>query len=208
MGWKSVKNLFWQSGDGEAEIDPEEMSDEEFAAMLSESEHAVPEHPVESVDPQGVEFHAGGAAGVEIDFQAQYDSAGIPNTDEVEQLERFLNGLDQALPHASKLAAAKAFLGAIGKSKQDVLTDAERKIDRVRGIRKGVEESTAGAMQQEQASIEALQAKIEEHRKRMEDMNRELEGVRHSCLVEESRLQAARVFFGNVAGGGGEPQGQ
>src|ERR671935_118771 len=46
----------------------------------------------------------------QIDFQALYDQAGIPNTDEVESLERFLKGLDQNLPDSSKVAAAKAFL--------------------------------------------------------------------------------------------------
>ena len=40
----------------------------------------------------------------------------------------------------------------------------------------------------------------------MQETNRELEGVRMACLQEESRLQAARVFFGSVepVGSGGQ----
>ena len=59
--------------------------------------------------------------GIQIDFQQQYDLAGIPDTDEVEQLENFLARLDPSLPSVSKLAAAQAFLGAIGKDKEAVL---------------------------------------------------------------------------------------
>ncbi len=198
-GWRKVKNLFWTSGEG-APDGEQELSDEDFAALLGQSEHAVPDHAVAAVDPATVTVEPGAGDGaLQIDFQAQYDLAGIPDTDEVEQLERFLNGLDPQLPHASKLAAAKAFLGAVGKSVQDVLTDAERKIDRVRGIRAGKDEQTAEALQEEQDEIVALQAKVEEHKHRMEELTRQLEGVRHACLIEESRLQAARVFFGSVS---------
>jgi len=42
----------------------------------------------------------GGALSGTIDFQGLYDQAGIPNTDEVEALERFLGNLDQSLPDA------------------------------------------------------------------------------------------------------------
>src|SRR5205085_192071 len=72
-----------------------------------------------------------------IDFQALYDQAGIPNTDEVEALEKFLVELDHDLPQASKLSSAKAFLKAIGKSPTDVLTDAARKIRVVRAVEDG-----------------------------------------------------------------------
>jgi hypothetical protein len=194
--WRKVKGLFWQSaepdqGTGEA------LSDAEFQELL-QSEHAVPERPVDAVDPSTVGISSAGGV-VSIDFQTDYDAAGIPNTDEVEQLERFLGGLDQNLPQASKLAAAKAFLGAIGKSIDDVLRDAERKIERVRAIRAGKEQATHGALGQEQAAIEELSATIERHKAHMQELTGELEGVKRACLVEESRLQAARVFFGRTA---------
>jgi hypothetical protein len=211
MSWKKVRNLFWQSGEGgaapQAPAAPAapsagggegELSDEEFAAILQGSPHAVAKDvPPAPVDAATVKVTADGD-GVHIDFQDQYDSAGIPDTDEVEQLENFLARLDASLPKASKIAAAEAFLGAIGKNKAAVLEDAGRKIQCVRGILQAREEVTRQSIASEQGEIDALQQKIEEHRARMEDMNRQLEGVRQACLVEESRLQAARVFFGNI----------
>jgi hypothetical protein len=198
--WKKVSNLFWQSGDSHAAPTQggDEISDAEFQELLSASPHAVPQAAEpDPVDVRGmvVNHDPGGAA---IDFQAQYDQAGIPNTDEVEQLENFLSRLDQSLPHASKLAAAQAFLGAVGKSKDNVLEDASRKIRRVRGVLAGKEQETRGLLTSEQGEIDSLQQQIEQRRQRIESLNRELEAVRHACVVEESRLQAARVFFGSV----------
>ncbi len=216
--WKKVKNLFWQSGDGGGSAhegaapaggDAAEMSDADFAAMLESSPHAVPKGGAAERVPAGSVPVTVGAGGLTIDFQAQYDLAGIPDTDEVEQLENFLARLDASLPRASKIAAAQAFLGAIGKDKNAVLQDAERKIRRVRGILESKNDETRRDLAGEQAGIDELSAKIEAHRKRMEELNGELEGVRQACLIEESRLQAARVFFGNVdpqaPGPGGAP---
>jgi hypothetical protein len=200
--WKKVRNLFWQGGEqgapagaGGAEG---ELSDEEFAAMLSDSPHAVPPGGAEPVDVGTVQMSADPSGALAIDFQQQYDLAGIPNTDEVEQLENFVARLDQSLPQASRIAAAQAFLGAIGKDKSAVFADAERKIMRVRGIAQAKDEETRAAIGQEQAQIAELEARIEAHRQRVQECTRNLEAVRHACLVEESRLQAARVFFGNV----------
>jgi hypothetical protein len=195
--WRKVKGLFWQSGEPE-QSGAEELSDAEFQELLS-SQHAVPEAPVVPVDPSTVPI-TGHAGAISIDFQSDYDAVGIPNTDEVEQLERFLGGLDANLPQASKLAAAKAFLNAVGKSVDDVLRDAERKIERVRAIRAGHERSTQQALAAEQAEIEQLNQAIEEKRSRMQALSGDLEGVRHACLIEESRLQAAHVFFGQASG--------
>jgi hypothetical protein len=195
--WSKVKGLFWQSGAGEEGAGSEQpISDQEFAELLN-TDHAVPERSVEPVDPTTIGMSNDGR-NVVIDFQTQYDAAGIPNTDEVEQLERFLSGLDQNLPQASKLAAAKAFLGAVGKSVDHVLRDAEYKIERVRAIRAGQEQVTQSSLGEEQAAIQELTTQIEQRKARMEDLSRELEGVRRACLVEESRLQAARVFFANA----------
>jgi hypothetical protein len=195
--WRKVKGLFWQSG--EAEGGSEELTDAEFQELLK-TEHAVPERAVEGADPNTVTktFQGGIAA---IDFQADYDRVGIPDTDEVEQLERFLGGLDHNLPQSSKLAAAKAFLGAVGKKVEDVLRDAELKIERVRAISTGHDQATKAALADEQAAIDDLTATIERHRARMQELSQELEGVRRACLVEESRLQAARVFFAQTGGG-------
>jgi hypothetical protein len=203
-GWNKVKGFFWQSPEDEASdsaaavADGEALTDEEFAAMLATSEHAVPADAADAVPPGSFETRSTAGGAVEIDFQHQYDLAGIPDTDEVEQLESFLGRLDGSLPKASKIAAAEAFLGAIGKDPQAVMADAERKIRRVRGLLQAAETETRQAFAQEQAQIDALQTQIEQHRQRMEDMNRQLEGVRVACLAEESRLQATRVFFGNV----------
>jgi hypothetical protein len=220
--WKKVKGLFWKPGDEGAapakgapstEATDAELSDEDFAKLLSGDPNAVPQEQFDPVQAATVKITPDASGALTIDFQAQYDAAGIPDTDEVEQLENFLARLDGSLPKASKIAAAQAFLGAIGKDKSDVLEDAARKIKRVHGILRGKEEETRAALAHEQQEIDALQAKIEAHRKSMEAQNHELEGVRQACLVEESRLQAARVFFGNVeapgpsaAGPGGAPR--
>ncbi len=137
------------------------------------------------------------AAGA-IDFQALYDQAGIPNTDEVEALEKFLGGLDMELPQASKVAAAKAFLNAIGKSANDVLEDAGRKIQVVRVVGEAKGAEAAKVLGDHQTAINDLNAKIEEHRAAMEQLRRELESVKGQCAVEEGRLQGARTFFGHV----------
>jgi hypothetical protein len=197
--WRKVKNLFWQTPDGSAGQDPSEateISDAELAQLISGSPNAVPPGQLEPIETGTVPFEYQAGA-VKIDFQAQYDLAGIPDTDEVEQLENFLSRLDASLPNASKLAAAQAFLGAIGKAKEDVLGDAVRKIQRVRGILAAQEEATRAGLTGEQQQIDELQRQIEQHRQRMEILNGELEGVRQACVTEESRLQAARLFFGS-----------
>ncbi len=207
MGFgKAVKSLFWQSdGDGASEAPEalaageEEFTPEELAAFIGEgSPHTVPADAVDPVDVGTIEISTTDVGAVAIDFQAQYDAAGIPDTDEVEQLENFLERLDQQLPHASKIAAAQAFLGAIGKDKQAVLGDAERKIKRVHGVLQSKQQQTDHTLAAEQAAIDELQAKIDAHRERIEGVKGELEGVKKACLIEESRLQAARVFFGEV----------
>ena len=133
-----------------------------------------------------------------IDFQALYNQAGIPNTDEVESLERFLGGLDESLPDASKLAAARAFLGAIGKAPGDVVNDAGRKIAVVRAVADAKRTDVDQAVTQRQAAIAALQKQVDEHRAAIEAEQHDLEGVRAQCATEESRLQGARMFFGHV----------
>ncbi|HLK90028.1 MAG TPA: hypothetical protein VKZ18_09040 [Polyangia bacterium] len=133
-----------------------------------------------------------------IDFQALYDQAGVPNTDEVEAVERFLAGLDESLPDASKLAASKAFLSAIGKSVNDVLGDAGRKITVVRAVLDAKRADTGRAVSERQSAIAALQKQIDDHRASMESLQHDLESVQAQCAVEESRLQGARMFFGHV----------
>jgi hypothetical protein len=133
-----------------------------------------------------------------IDFQTLYDQAGIPNTDEVEALERFLTGLDSSLPEASRTAAAKAFLGAIGKAPADVVNDAGRKITVVRAVADAKRADTEQAAGQRQAAVAELQRQIDEHRSAVEALHKDLEAVRSQCAVEEARLQGARVFFGHV----------
>src|SRR2546423_4699302 len=133
-----------------------------------------------------------------IDFQALYDQAGIPNTDEVEARERFLGALDQTLPDSAKTAAAKAFLGAIGKSPKDVITDAGRKIAVVRAVGEAKRADTDKAAAQRQATIADLQRQIDEQRAAIQELQRDQEGVASQCAAEEARLQGARVFFGYV----------
>jgi hypothetical protein len=221
--WKKVKGLFWQSGagGGAEPAPPGELSDAEFAEFLGTSPHAVPPGVPPGAPPLGASSPAadvlggtsaggwvpappGGASASGIDFQALYDAAGIPDTDEVEQLEGFLSRLDDSLPQASKLAAARAFLGAIGKSKEHVLEDAARKIHCVRSTLSGKEDEAQQGCASEQRQIDALQLQIEQHRQRMEGLMRELEGVRQACAAEEGRLQAARVFFGSLERGPSE----
>lgn len=133
-----------------------------------------------------------------IDFQSLYDQAGIPNTDEVESLERFLQGLDINLPEASKLAAAKAFLGAIGKAPAHVVEDAGRKIQVVRAVSDAKRIDTEKAVGERQAAVAELQRQIDEHRAAIEALHKDQESVRSQCAIEESRLQGARMFFGHM----------
>ena len=186
MAWNKLKSLFVESDTPKdaasaalAELEKYRVADDPGA----EAAAAVPTPVV----PQG-----------ELDFQALYDQAGIPNTDEVEALERFLHGLDESLPQASKLAAAKAFLGAIGKAPTDVLRDAGRKITVVRAVADAKRGDVERAASERQAAINELQRQIDEHRSAVEALKRELETVRSKCATEEGRLQGARVFFGAV----------
>jgi hypothetical protein len=192
MAWDKIKSLFVvtesKSGAGVTSAD-------ELAALDAElAKFKLPEDvPAALPADTSPEQLAGN-----IDFQGLYDQAGIPNTDEVEALEKFLGGLETSLPQSSKLAAAKAFLGAIGKSPQDVLNDAGRKIQVVRGVEEAKKNATQATRQAHEQSIAELQAKIEEHRAAIEGALRDHENVKTQCVVEESRLQAARIFFGGV----------
>ena len=192
MSWKRVKRLFVVSEGDPGAATPADLSAVEAQVDADLAALELPAGQVGSLpagtDPTALKGN--------IDFQALYDQAGIPNTDEVEQLEKFLEGLDNTLPQASRLAAAKAFLSAIGKSPNHVVEDAGRKIQVVRAV--GEVKGTDASTRQNELQIEIarLEGEIEQCRSAMEAINAELEGVRHQCAVEEGRLQAARVFFG------------
>ncbi len=186
MAWNKLKSLFVQSDSSKA-------SDATLAEL--EEKYQLPADAAGAVD---VTAAATPVAAGELDFQALYDQAGIPNTDEVEALERFLQGLDDTLPQTSKQAAAKAFLGAIGKSPADVLKDAARKITVVRAVADAKRTDVEKAAGEQQTLIADLQRQIDEHRAAVEGLRRDLEAVRAKCATEEGRLQGARVFFGAV----------
>lgn len=202
MTWNKLKSLFvvgeqsstaFVSDDASLPSDLSDIDPELAKYLVPESTaEAAPALP-ESTDPSQLT----GA----IDFQALYDQAGIPNTDEVESLEKFLGGLDQQLPHASRLAAAKAFLGAIGKSPAHVLEDAGRKIQVVRAVDASKQSEVNATIAAQQQIIDELQRQIEEQRAAMEAARRDLESVHGQCTVEEARLQGARMFFGAMDAG-------
>jgi hypothetical protein len=193
VAWNKIKSLFIvqdNAGGGAASL----ASADDHAVIDAElQKYQVPaSEPPAQLPPDTDPSKLSGT----IDFQAMYDTAGVPNTDEVEALEKFLVELENDLPQASKLAAAKAFLKAIGKSSVDVLNDAARKIKVVRAIDEGKSTDTRGAIQREQSAIDELQKQIDDHRSAMEAMKRDLESVRQQCTTEEGRLQGARMFFG------------
>ena len=188
MAWNKIKSMFVVSDQpGSEASDPDQVLADLEKYQLPPGDAA----PL----PAGT---SAAALSGEIDFQALYDQAGIPNTDEVEALERFLSGLDESLPDASKLAASKAFLGAIGKGASDVVTDAGRKITVVRAVADAKRADTDKAVAERQGAIAALQKQIDEHRASMEAIQRDLESGRGQCATEEARLQGARMFFGHV----------
>jgi hypothetical protein len=186
MAWNKLRSLFVESEAGK---------DADSAALAELDKYRVPADA--ATDPT-VPVTAPVVADGDLDFQALYDQAGIPNTDEVEALERFLHGLDEGLPQPSKLAAAKAFLGAIGKAPADVLRDAGRKIVVVRAVADAKRTDVEKASSEHQTAINELQRQIDEHRTAVEALKRDLEAVRTKCAAEEGRLQGARVFFGAV----------
>jgi hypothetical protein len=194
MPWDKLKSLFVVK-DPREEVDRHalEVTDTDLAAFqVPPDDSAAP--PLDGGTAPLAAPPVGGA----IDFQALYDQAGIPNTDEVEALEKFLGGLDMELPQASKVAAAKAFLGAIGKSPNDVLEDAARKIRVVRVVDDAKRADGDKLLGERQAAINALNQQIEDQRGAMEQIRRDLESVKGQCAVEEGRLQGARTFFGVV----------
>jgi hypothetical protein len=186
MAWNKFKSMFVVSAQSEEATDKLMKDLEKYELPAEEPPASLPAGtPVAALSGQ-------------IDFQGLYDQAGIPNTDEVEALERFLGGLDQSLPDGSKTAAAKAFLGAIGKSPKDVIADAGRKINVVRAVVDAKRTDTDQAIAQRQSAVADLQRQIDEQRVAIEALTKDLESVRGQCAVEESRLQGARVFFGHV----------
>ena len=200
MNWNKLKSLFVVANPADGSVAtsgdtplPSDMSDidPELAKYL------VPEAAAEPPPALPASADPAQLTGT-IDFQGLYDQAGIPNTDEVEALEKFLNGLDAQLPQASKQAAARAFLGAIGKAHSDVLTDAERKIQVVRAVDASKQSEVNAKLEDHQKIIDDLPRQIEEQRAAMEAARRDLESVRSQCAIEEARLQGARMFFGHM----------
>jgi hypothetical protein len=193
--WNKLKSMFVvNDGSGGASSLSSGSGSVEDAVLKELEKYELPPGDVGTLPPATTPQALSGT----IDFQALYDQAGIPNTDEVEALERFLAGLDSNIPDSSKLAAAKAFLGAIGKAPKDVITDAGRKIQVVRAVGDAKRTDTEKAAGEREAAIAELQRQIDEHRASMEGLQKDLEAVRGQCAVEESRLQGARVFFGHV----------
>jgi hypothetical protein len=192
MAWSKLKSLFVVK-EPPAPTDRQALEVRDGDLDAFELPRDAPGSP--SLSPDAVAATLGGGT---IDFQALYDQAGIPNTDEVEALEKFLAGLDMELPQASRVAAARAFLGAIGKAPRDVLDDAGRKIQVVRVIGEAKQADASTVLASHQSAIDDLNKKIEEHRSAMEQIHREQESARSQCAVEEGRLQGARTFFGHV----------
>ena len=160
MAWNKLKSLFVVT-----EGQPTTLSAEDNAvieAALAQTPEAAPAELPPDTDVSKL-------SGT-IDFQGLYDHAGIPNTDEVEALEKFLVELDQDLPQASKLSSAKAFLKAIGKSPADVLTDAARKIRVVRAVSDSKTTESQQAITAEQAAIDGLQKQIDVRRRLAQKM--------------------------------------
>ena len=193
MSWKKkVKGLFVVSDEEGTSSTPGDLSQVEAQV---DADLAALELPAGQVGTLPAGTDPGALKGT-IDFQGLYDQAGIPNTDEVEQLEKFLEGLDNTLPQASRLAASKAFLSAIGKAPDHVMKDAARKIEVVRAVGE-VKGSDASNRQNElQTEIARLEAQIDECRTAMEGIRAELESVRTQCATEEGRRQAARRLLG------------
>src|SRR5215470_6723188 len=162
MAWDKLKSLFVVKDEKPVDRSALEVTDTDLGAFEIGKDAAPSGPPPLPADAAPATFASGA-----IDFQALYDQAGIPNTDEVEALEKFLGGLDMELPQASKVAAAKAFLGAIGKSPNDVLEDAARKIQVVRIIDESKRAEAGGILDQHQAAINELQKQIEDHRAAM-----------------------------------------
>jgi archaellum component FlaC len=190
--WNKLKSLFIMS-DAKPVTGPSANSSEDQAAIdAAIARYQVPPEPAVAL-PRDTDSAA--LSGT-VDFQALYDRAGIPNTDEVESLESFLHELDTELPQTSKLAAAKAFLKATSRSSVDVLNDAARKIKVVRAVEASKIEESRNSIARQQTTIDELQKQIDELRTAMEASNRDLEGVRSQCTTEEARLQGARMFFG------------
>lgn len=193
MAWNKIKSMFVVS----AQVTARDSAVDTDQVLNDLAKYELP--PSESAPlAEGIATDSLSGA---IDFQGIYDQAGIPNTDEVESLERFLHGLDESLPESSKLAAAKAFLGAIGKAPGDVINDAGRKINVVRSIAEAKRADIERASGERQSAVAALQKQIDEHRAAVETLQRDLEAVRSQCAAEESRLQGARMFFGHVSQG-------
>jgi hypothetical protein len=189
MAWNKIKSMFVVTNDPapSADGDPDQvLKDLEKYQLPAGEGGPLPD----GADPSALSGR--------IDFQALYDQAGIPNTDEVEAVERFLSGLDESLPDASKLAASKAFLSAIGKSVSDVLTDAGRKITVVRAVEDAKRSDSGRAISERQAAIASLQKQVDGHRAAIEALKQDVEAVQSQCATEESRLQGARMFFGHV----------
>jgi hypothetical protein len=186
VAWNKLKSLFVVT-----EGQPTTLSAED-SAVIEAALAQTPEAAPAELPPDTDRSKLSGT----IDFQGLYDQAGIPNTDEVEALEKFLVELDHDLPQASKLSSAKAFLKAIGKSSTDVLTDAARKIRVVRAVADSKSADSQRAITTEQAAIDTLQKQIDDHRAAIEAAKRDLESVKAQCTTEESRLQGARMFFG------------
>jgi hypothetical protein len=53
-------------------------------------------------------------------------------------------------------------------------------------------------MGQRQAVIADLQRQVDEQRSAIQALQGDLESARSQCAVEESRLQGARMFFGQM----------
>jgi hypothetical protein len=196
--WKKVRNLFWQGGEQGAPAaggagGEGELSDEEFAAMLSGSPHAEPQGGAEPDDASTVQMSAMRLAGWRSTFRRNTTRREFEHR-RGRELENFIARLDQSLPQASKIAAAQAFLGAIGKDKAAVFGDAERKIMRVRGIAQAKGRETRAAMRRRQAQIAELRRRSRRAPAARRGTDRHLEAVRSACLVEESAAGFARVL--------------
>jgi hypothetical protein len=195
MAWNKIKSMFVVTDTS----DPAAMANAD-QVLKDLEKYELPPEPIGRLPSDTPPQALSGS----IDFQGLYDQTGIPNTDEVEALERFLQGLDSTLSDSSRLAAAKAFLGAIGKAPADVIGDAGRKIQVVRAVSDAKRADTEKGIGERQAAIADLQRQMDEHRSAIESLQKDLEAVRSQCAVEESRLQGARVFFGHM----GEVTGQ
>lgn len=148
--------------------------------------------------PEVFEKEVPTAAGGEVDYEAVFDAAGIPDEDQerVNKSVELLKSLPSETDPSVRKQIVEASLKAFGVPIEKIIETGVQEIEALEAyIRKGAKDTTT-LIQESEERIRAFEQQIEEIRTVMKQTVEEQQGVIRTCNDKKLEVQQILEFFG------------